>query len=235
MPLLSLSSKAKRLSIVIGLPLLALGPLALFAYAGFSILSDDARDAEHVRLVQLQRLSALEAEITRATLRLQQAALANTPAQATLGGLSADRKRIEDAVAPDVHPLAARLADRAHLERLQPLLAQFKEHHGATVQLVQLERQAEASALLAEKAAPAADALLAELASAVRFEQFRLKDDLRQIARGASGTLYLLVSLVVFTMIGFMLFADRFLVLLETLGVMGDALTRAAAVARARS
>jgi len=233
----SVSSRAKRLCLVIGLPLLALGPLALFAYAGFSVLNNDARDAEQVRLVQLQRLSDLEAGVTRATLRLQQAALAVTPVEttATLSGLSADRLRIEEAVAPGPHPLATPPVDRGHLERLPDLLAQFKEHHAEAVQLVQLARKAEAAALVAEKAVPAADALLAELSSAVRFEQFRMKDDLRQIARRASSTLYLMVSLMVFTMLGFMLFTDRFLVLLETLRVTGDALARTAAVGRARS
>jgi hypothetical protein len=237
MPLSSLSRHTKRLCIVIGLPLLALGPLALFAYAGFSVLNADARDAEHVRLARLQRLSALEADVTRATLRLQQAALADPPAEtaATLGSLAADRKRIAEAAAPAPDPTGPPAAERfGHLERLPPLLARFKEHHGAAVQLVQLERRAEASALVAEKAAPAADALLAELASAVRFEQYRMKDDLRQIARSASSTLYLLVSLVLFTMAGSMLFADRFLLLLETLRVTGDALARATASARAR-
>lgn len=229
----SLTGRAKRLCIVFGLPLLALGPVALFAYAGFSVLSNDARDAEHVRLAQLQRLSALEAAVTHATLRLQQAAFAGTPApgpaQATLSDLSADRQRIEEAVAPSPHPLAASSADVGTLQRLPHLLAQFREHHGAAVHLVQVERRAEAAALVAEKAAPAAGALLAELASAVRFEQLRMKDDLEQMARAASSTLYLLVSLAVFTMIGFMLFTDRFLALLETLKVMGRALDRVAA------
>jgi hypothetical protein len=229
----SLSNKARRLCVALGLPLLALGPLAIFTYAGISVLRVDAQDAELVRTVQLASLSTLDSEVTQATLRLQQAALARTPAEAvaTLDEVAADGRRLGQAVAPGAGPLAT-TADREQFARLRSLLARFREQHAAAAHLVHGDRRLEASELLVQHAMPAGQALLAELANAIRFEQSRLRADLRQIRQAASVTLYVLGGLMALTAIGLMLFADRFVALLDTLAALHGALSKAAVIAR---
>ncbi len=229
----SLSQKARRLCVVVGLPLLALGPLAIFAYGGISVLRVDTHDAERVRTVQLASLSTLEAEVTQATLRLQQAALARTAAEAeaTLGDVAADGRRLGQAVAPGAGPHAT-AADREQFARLPSLLARFKEQHAAATHLVNIDRRHEASELLMQQTTPAGQALLSELADAIRFEQSRLQADLRQIRQAASVTLYVLGGLMALTAVGLMLFADRFVAMLDTLTVMHGSLAKAAIMAR---
>lgn len=236
MPFRSLFRRTRRLCVVVGLPLLTLGPLAIFAYGGMRVIGVDARAAEQVRMAHLAELSALEADVTQATLRLQQAALARSAAEAeaTLGDVAADRRRMEQAATLGPGPHATP-AEREQPARLPTLMARFREHHGETVHLVRADRRPEASEMLALRALPASQELLAELANTIRFEQYRLQADLRQIGQAASGTLYVLASLAVFTMVGLMLFADRFVALFDALNSLQGALTRAAALARTKA
>ncbi|MBL8346850.1 MAG: MCP four helix bundle domain-containing protein [Rubrivivax sp.] len=199
---------AKRLYAVVAVLLLALGGVATFAWIKLQTVQDDARRTAQTRVPQLQRMAALELDVTRTSLQLRHAMLARTPDEqaVALGDVAAKRKHIDETVKAYSEALFT-AEGRERFTKLPPLLAGFWQHGEANIGLIQEGKKADAFAYLVDKTIPARNALLAELASTVKFQEDQLRADLQEVERAAAGTLYLLVGLLVATMTGLLAFA----------------------------
>jgi methyl-accepting chemotaxis protein len=206
MSLLSSIGISKRLYLASAILSLALAGAAFFAYSQLSGASAAAEATQQVRVPQLQRMGALELNVTRVSLQLRHAILSRTPEElaATLADVASKRKQIEQALGDHEKALLTE-AGRSRVAPLAPLAAKFWEAGDANLKLIQDGKKAESFAFLVDRTIPARNALLAALAKTVKLQEENLHRDVGAIESQIQRTLVVLVALVVAATIGLML------------------------------
>ena len=192
-------------SLVLSMSLLGVGVLAYFE------LGDVARGAQVTgssRVPQLQRMAALELNVTRVSLQLRHAILARTPQEldVTLADVTSKRKAIEQGLA-DYDQALFTEEGRKRFAAIPPLVAGFWREGEANLRLIQDGKKAEAFAYLVDKTIPARNLLLGALKETVDFQQAALTRDLDVIQQEANRTLRVLVGLALAAMVGLVAFA----------------------------
>ena len=197
MHLLSHLGIAKRLYAVIALLTLALAGVATFATLRLNHVVEVADTTENQRVPQLNRMAALELNVTRVSLQVRHSILARTPEElsATLADIGAKRKLIEETIASYEKNLST--ADsRDRFVKLPPLVASFWREGEANIKLIQDGKKAEAFAYLVDKTIPARNALLVELAETVKYQNEGLSADIAAMEADARATMHMLQGLV---------------------------------------
>jgi methyl-accepting chemotaxis protein len=200
-----------RLHAVVAVLLVALASVAGFAWVKLGAVSGAARNTAEVRVPQLDRIAAIELNITRVSLQVRHAMLSRSPEElaATLADIGEKRRLIEQLMA-DYERAITTDEGRGYFNRLVPAIAQFWEAGGANLQLVQEGRQAEAFAFLLDKTIAARNVVLEQAAGMVKYQRGMLEQELAGVSAQGSETLRMLLALVVGSMVGLGLFAWRF-------------------------
>ena len=145
------------------------GTLLLVAVLVWTMMSQVATNAEDVQLhsaPQLQRISEIELNVTRASLQLRHAILArnDTERNAALADVGERKRLLEtrlDEFMRSMHTDEGRLAAAP----LSALMASFWRVGAENVQLIEAGQKVEAFAFLTDKTVPARNALLSPLAA----------------------------------------------------------------------
>jgi len=199
---------AQRLYAVVAVLVVALGGVAAFSWIELREVQVDAQRTAQTRAPQLQRMAALELDVTRVSLQLRHAMLARTPEElaATLADIGGMRTRIDETLKTYATELLT--ADsRERFAKVAPLVARFWETGEANLQHVREGRKAEAFGFLVERTIPARNALLVELAEAVKDQQAGLAADVRAMEVAAANIRTALLALVALTASGLIAFA----------------------------
>ena len=202
---------AGRLYAVVALMLLALAGVATVAWFKLGAVAAAAADTANVRVPQLDRIAAIELNITRVSLQVRHAILSRTPEElaATFADVGEKRKLIDQLMA-DYDRAITTEKGREYYNRLVPAIAQFWEVGGANLKLVQDGQKAEAFDFLVEKTIAARNVVLQQAAGMVKYQGDMLEAELASVSRQGSSTLRLLLALVVSSMVGLLLFAWHF-------------------------
>ena len=149
-------------------------------------------------MLGLQRVSAIELDITHASLQLRQGMLSRTPSElaATLADVAAKRQCIAELMTAYEASLSTPEA-HARFAGLSAKVGRFWQDGEANIALIQDGRQGEAFGNLVDKAIPARNEPLADLAQGVRSHRSALIGDIQEIKRQASTTMNWLIAMVV--------------------------------------
>ncbi len=199
---------AKRLYMLAFLLTIALGIVAFYANAKLGLVSAAADKTGATRVPQLQRMAALELNVTRVSLQIRHGILSRTPEElsVTLADIGSKRKLIEQAIS-DYDKAITTVGGRERFERLKPLVDKFWQFGEPNIKLIQDGQKAEAFAFLVDKTIPARNELLAAIGDSVKFQEATLHDELAHIRDDASMTLKVLVTMVLASIAGLILFA----------------------------
>lgn len=163
---------------------------------------------EETRVPQLQRIAAVELNVTRVSMYLRHAILARTPAemQAAVKEIEEKRAALNDLVAAyskdlDGPESAARIAD------IQRLSTAFWKVGEANLRLIQEGRKDDAFAYLVDNTVAARNALLAVLSENVKFQEKLLHADLSKVRADSVSVKWLMLPLVGFIAVGLLVFA----------------------------
>lgn len=199
---------AKRLYTACALLAALLAGVALFAYAGMYEVATLADRAGAMRVPQLQRMAALELNVTRTSLQLRHAMLARSSEEmaAALADVGQRRKLIETIVA-DYEKALMTPEGKRRFAVLPPLLEKFWEVGTENIKLIQAGQKAEAFAYLVDKTIPARNVLLTQLSETVKFQEEALGADLGVLKSNALNTLWVLLAAVFTAMAGLIVFS----------------------------
>ena len=197
MSVLSNLGIAKRLFAIIALLGVALAGVAYLVTARLSHVVDLAARTESIRVPQLNRMAALELNVTRVSLQVRHAILSRTPEElaATLEDIGAKRKQIEETLASYEKNLFTQ-AGHDRFASLPPLVAGFWREGEINLTLIQEGKKAEAFAHLVDRTIPARNALLTALAETVRHQTDALGNDINTLEVDARAAMHVLQALV---------------------------------------
>ena len=167
-----------------------------------------AKETESHRVAQLQRIAAIELNVTRVSLQLRHAILARTPQelQATFQDVQAKRALLNELA--NEYGAQLRSADAAsRIAEIQRLSTAFWKVGEANIQLIRDGRKEEAFAFLVDSTIPARNELLGVLATNVKFQEGRLRGDLSNVTKNATAVKWALIPLVAITTVGLLVFA----------------------------
>lgn len=208
MNILSSMGIAARLYLVSGLLASALIGVALFAYVNLTSVGSLTDRTGVVRVPQLQRVVAMQINVTRMSLQLRHAILARTPEEmnVSLTDVAEKYKLIEQDLREYEGALTTQ-KEKDGFATVTPLFVKFWRIGGANIELIKEQKKAEAFAFLVTDTIPARNELLTVLNDAVKFQEAALKEDLSDVKDQTYTTLNVLVSLVTLTMVGLALFS----------------------------
>ncbi|GHC84530.1 hypothetical protein GCM10007320_29050 [Pseudorhodoferax aquiterrae] len=181
---------------------------AVFAQSRLDHIVHLAETTEELRVPQLQRVSAVELNVTRVSLQLRHAILARTPQEreASLKDIESKRKLIADAI--DAYASDLKGAESAsRVAAIQKLTASFWQFGEANVKLILDGRKDEAFAFLVDSTIPARNALLDVLEDNVKFQEAALRTDIAGLRSDAASVMRVLIPLVIAATGGLLLFA----------------------------
>lgn len=181
---------AQRLYAVVALISLALAGLTVFTYAEMQTVISDADRIAEQRMPQMQRVSSMEIDVTRASLQLRHAMLSRTPEEqaATLEAIGTLRQRI-DAQLAEYDKGATTDEARKRFAPLPGLMAGFWKAGEANIALIQQGDMQAAFAFLVDKTIPERNLLLAQLAEGTAFYKDALLTDVQEIEDQAKAAL----------------------------------------------
>ncbi len=207
---------AARLYTVVTLMLLGLSGVAAFAWVKLSDVSAAATNTAEIRVPQLDRIAAIELNVTRVSLQVRHAMLSRSPEElaATLADIGEKRRTIDQLMA-DYDRAITSEKGREYFNRLVPAIANFWQVGGANLKLVQEGKTAEAFAFLVDKTIAARNVVLEQAAGMVKYQRGMLGEELGDVSREGQQTLNLLLTLVLASMAGLVLFAWHFAALLK--------------------
>ncbi len=216
MPFLHSMGLSARLYTVVALMLVGLSGVAAFAWVKLSDVSVAATNTAEVRVPQLDRIAAIELNITRVSLQVRHAMLSRTPEElaATLADIGEKRRTIDQLMA-DYDRAITTEEGRKYFNKLVPAIANFWQVGGANLKLVQEGKTAEAFAFLVDKTIAARNVVLEQAAGMVKYQRGMLGEELGDVSREGQQTLNLLLTLVLASMAGLVLFAWHFAALLK--------------------
>src|SRR5688572_12960328 len=198
----------KRLYAASALLSTALAGVALFTHFELTGVVDLAEQAESSRIPQMQRIAAVELNLTHVSLQLRHAMLSRTPEEmnAALAELGDKRKLVEQTLV-DYEKGLFTPEGKERFAKVAPVMAKFWDAGQANVKLVQDGQKAEAFALLVDKTIPARNEVLTILSDTVKFQQTALRDELATIRLESRRTMQTLIGLVCATIVGLGLFS----------------------------
>ncbi|KQP02141.1 methyl-accepting chemotaxis protein [Pseudorhodoferax sp. Leaf265] len=167
-----------------------------------------AEETQSHRVAQLQRIAAIELNVTRVSLQLRHAILSRTPQelQATFQDVQAKRALLGELVAE--YGLQLKSADAAsRIAEIEKLSAAFWKVGEQNIQLIRDGRKEEAFAFLVDSTIPARNTLLGVLATNVKFQEERLRADLSRVSQDAMAVKWALLPLVAIITLGLLAFA----------------------------
>ncbi|RYF23792.1 MAG: methyl-accepting chemotaxis protein [Comamonadaceae bacterium] len=147
-----------------------------------SELSDDAELVRATNVPQLQRIAALELNVTRVSLQLRHAILSRTPAELaeTLADIGEKRRILESTLKGLGDDMISEEGRRAYAP-LPPLMQTFWTVGEQNLALIQAGRKEEAFAFLVDQTIPARNRLLAPLAAEKERQGERLSFRINQV------------------------------------------------------
>jgi len=199
---------ARRLYLISAVLSFALVAVAVFAYVELNDVATLAQRTGKMRVPQMQRVAAMELNVTRTSLQLRHAILARTPQEmaTALADIGERRKLIDQAMA-DYQAGIFTAEGKERFAKVPPLVAKFWDAGGANIKLIQDGQKPEAFAFLVDKTIPVRNELLAVLDETVKFQQSALGADLGLIEEDANSTLHVLMALVCAAIVGLVLFS----------------------------
>jgi methyl-accepting chemotaxis protein len=208
MSVLSSMGIGKRLYAVSATLSLALAGVATFAYVNLTDVAALVSRTENLRVPQLQRMAAAELHVTRASLQLRHSILARTPQEleAALADVGEKRKLVDQAMG-DYEKGLFTPDGRERFAKVPLLMAKFWEVGAANIKLIQAGQKEEAFAFLVDKTIPARNELLTVLSDIVKSQETALRSELETAEHEAASTLKVVITLVIATMIGLMVFS----------------------------
>jgi methyl-accepting chemotaxis protein len=198
MSLLSSMGISQRLYAVSTVIAISLAGVAAYAYANLRDVSALADRAAGVRVPQLQRVAAMELNVTRVSLQLRHAMLSRTPEEMnkSLTDVAAKRKLLEETMVEFEKTLFT-AAGRDQFAKVPPLMKRFWEAGVANIALIEQGHKAEAFAFLVDKTIPVRNELLTALADNVKFQEESLRAEIGDVKSEAASTMNVLTVLVV--------------------------------------
>lgn len=182
---------------------LAMGGLAAVTWF---LMSQTALDAEYTkanRVPQLQRVAAIELNVTRASLQVRHMILSRSPeeAAATLADISRLVKVLDETVAEFGQAMTTD-AGRQAFKPIPGLLEEFKATSAQNIQLIQQGLKDEAFAFLVDRTIPARNALLSPLAAEKARQGDVLDQEMANVIKEAYLALYVTLGVVGFVFLG---------------------------------
>lgn len=181
---------------------ISLALIGVLVYASLSLteVENIANRTESNRVPQLQRMAAIELNITRVSLQLRHAILARTPQElaTTLDDVGEKRKLLDKALTEYQTSLFTPAGkDLFAKSKVPELMARFWELGGENIKLITDGKKDEAFAFLVDKTIPVRNQLLMAVKENLNFQENRLSRDIGSIDDQAIGTIKILVVLVV--------------------------------------
>ena len=220
---------AQRLYITSALLVTGMAALAVTVWMLMSTVITDAETIERDRAPQLQRISELELNVTRASLQLRHAILARTPQErSTALDDVAAKKQILDTTLEAFGKAMVDEDGRKAFAALPGLMKTFWDVGGENVKLIQADKRDEAFAFLADKTVPARNLLLAPLGIERTRQQKLLDHDLIEVASEAATGRKVVLAAVLMLGFGLLGFAAYVIHVMRSLGGEPADLKRAA-------
>ena len=208
MGLIAKTSITRRLYIAAFILVAALGAAAWYTSIALSTVSELADRTERLSVPQLQRMAALELNITRVSLQLRHAMLSRTPEEMTTAIADIGEKRkLLNRTLDDFDRDISSAEGRTRFATMVPLVQRFWQVGESNIALIQSGERARAFAFLVDETIPARNALLKLIAETVQYQERRLRDELATMRQQADRTRLVIVTLVVAAMLGLAGFA----------------------------
>ncbi len=155
---------ARRLMLINGVILLLLGGVAVAIWIMMGQVSEDAEVVRSRNVPQLQRIAALELNVTRVSLQLRHSILSRTPEErnAALADIAEKRQLLQKTLDDFGANMITEDGRRAY-EPLPALMQAFWAAGEQNLALVQADRKEDAFAYLVDQTIPARNRLLAPL------------------------------------------------------------------------
>ena len=189
---------ARRLVLINGTILTLLAAMTVAIWIMMGQLSEDAEVVRTTNVPQLQRIAALELNVTRVSLQLRHAILARSPAELseTLADIGEKRRLLEATLKGLGDDMISEEGRRAYAP-LPPLMQTFWAVGEQNLALIQAGRKEEAFAFLVDQTIPARNRLLAPLAAEKERQGERLTARINEIKELAATDRALVVVAMV--------------------------------------
>jgi len=199
---------ATRLYALVGLLTIMLVGVLWYSTQHLHGIADIAKDTSQHGVPQLQRVAALETNVTRSSLQLRHAILARNPQElaATLADIGERRKMI-DTLITDYQRTITNSEEKARFEQVPAMVQAFWQVGGENLKLIEQGQKAEAFAFLVDKTIPARNALLATLLDNVKLQESGLNAGVARIEHETVSISRLLTGLVLALVLMLFLFA----------------------------
>jgi methyl-accepting chemotaxis protein len=199
---------AGRLYLAVAAITLALVGCAAYTASRLQEIDTRAARTEALRVPQLQRMAALELNVTRVSLQVRHTMLSRTPEEraATLADI-ARLKGVIDGLMAEFEKNVSTEGGRKRIEALKPALANFWAVGGENLAKINEGSTADAVAFLVERTIPARQALLVQVADTVKYQEDMLRADIAAIRADAASTRNVFMGLVVSISLGLIVLA----------------------------
>ena len=186
-----------RLYAAVAAVTVALGGSVVYTASNLSHMDELAKKTESLHVPQLQRMAAIQLNVTRTSLQLRHAMLSRTPEEraATMADVTKLKGTLDGLMAEYGKALATPKF-RESFEAMKPLAAKFWEVGGENIALINAGKNADAFAFLVDRTIPARNAWLAEIAVMVKAQEDTLGNEIQEISASAASTRNLLMALV---------------------------------------
>jgi len=197
MSILSSFGLTARLYTAVAAVTLCLIGSAAYTASSMSEIDSVAAQTEAMRVPQLQRMAALQLNVTRTSLQLRHAMLSRTPEEraATLGDVGKLKATIEGLMT-DFEKALCTEDGRKRFEAMKPAVAKFWAIGGENIAMITEGKTADAFAFLVDKVIPVRNALLEQIAESVKFQEESLRDDLASVRANSAKTRNVFLGLV---------------------------------------
>jgi methyl-accepting chemotaxis protein len=220
---------AQRLYVFSGCLITALAGLAVVVWV---LLTNEAAQVQAVvdnHTPQLQRISAIELDVTRSSLQLRHAILARTrqEQQQALDDIATKKASLDKTLAEFGQAMSTPVG-RDAFEPLPALAAEFWRVGGENLKLIQENRKDDAFAFLVDNTIPARNRLLEPLKAERERQGARLNDEVQDVLRGTLFARNLVLGIVLVVSAGMVAYAAYLVRVMRGLGGEPDELKRAA-------
>ncbi|WP_374662450.1 methyl-accepting chemotaxis protein [Inhella sp.] len=191
---------AGRLYVAVALVMLALVGGAVYTVVRLNEIDEKAEQTEALRVPQLQRMAAVELNVTRASLQLRHAMLSRTAEEraATLEDVGRLKARIAGLMSEFEKNLSTD-GGRQRLAAMKPIAEKFWVIGGENIDKIKAIEGAnptEAFAFLVDRTIPARNELLSKIADIVKYQEQGLRADVSAMRNNAASTRNVFFALV---------------------------------------
>ncbi|MDZ7921957.1 methyl-accepting chemotaxis protein [Rhodoferax sp.] len=196
MSFLSTFGLTGRLYTAVAAVTVALVGAVVYTASNLSKMDELAQKTESLRVPQLQRMAAIQLNVTRTSLQLRHAMLSRTPEEraATMADVSKLKGTLDGLVA-DYEKAIAAPKFRELFQAMKPMEAKFWQLGGENIALINEGKNAEAFAFLVDITIPARNVWLSQIAVMVKAQEETLSSEIHDISNAAANTRNVLVGL----------------------------------------